>query len=197
MIRIVLFGGPGVGKGTQASILSERYNIAHISTGDILRHECEAGTQLGVRVSEHMKSGTLVPDDLILDIVAGRIKRDDCENGYILDGFPRTVAQAEAMAEKGIGVDIVISFELSDDEMVERMIGRAHEAIAAGQTVRSDDVDRGVIATRINTFHKMTESVKRYYLSKNFLEAIDGSLPKEEVTNLTATKIEAVIAKTI
>ena len=193
MIRIVLFGGPGVGKGTQAAVLSARYSIAHISTGDLLRQERQEKTELGLRASEYIDAGTLVPDELILDMVSKRLTQPDCANGYILDGFPRTVAQAEAMEARSIGVDVVVSFELDDKIMAQRILGRAEEAKAAGQSVRPDDLNKDVIATRIKTFNETTKPVKNYYVSQNLLEEVDGSPAKEEVTKLAIEKIDESI----
>ena len=194
MTRIILFGGPGAGKGTQAKELSEHYSISHISTGDILRSERENKTDLGLKAQEYMDAGKLVPDDLIVDMVQKRLKDADCQNGYILDGFPRTVAQAEAMEKSDIAVDVVVSFDLSDEIMAQRMLGRAQETIESGGKVRSDDTDPAVIATRIQTFHENTDPVKDFYSSRELVKSVDGSMSKQDVTLAAITVISDTLA---
>ena len=132
-MRVILLGGPGAGKGTQANYIKERYNIPQISTGDMLRAAVKAGTPLGVEAKKVMDAGGLVSDDIILGLVDERIKDPDCENGYLFDGFPRTLAQADALKDKGVKIDAVVEIDVDDDEIIKRMSGRRVH-LASGRT---------------------------------------------------------------
>ena len=123
-MRIILLGAPGAGKGTQAEKLNERYGIPAVSTGNIIRENIQKGTELGLKAKAYTESGSLVPDELVIEIIKGRLAEDDCKNGFILDGFPRTVAQAEALDAMGVLIDRVICMEVSEDVIVRRMSGR-------------------------------------------------------------------------
>ena len=172
-MRVLLMGGPGSGKGTLAKTLKDMYNIAHISTGDILRAERADGTELGKLAQSYMDKGELVPDGLIIDMVKGRVSQHDCAAGYILDGFPRTTAQAEAMQAGGIDIDVVIMLNVPDEIMASRMQGRAVKED------RTDDADPDVIASRIAIFHEQTNPVVTMYRDSGKLFSIDGSVSPE------------------
>ena len=132
-MRLILLGGPGAGKGTQANYIKEKYQIPQISTGDMLRAAVKAGTELGMKAKEYMDSGGLVPDDVIIGLVKERIQESDCANGFLFDGFPRTIPQADAMKDAGVAIDAVVEIDVPDDEIIKRMSGRrAH--LASGRT---------------------------------------------------------------
>lgn len=200
-MNLILLGAPGAGKGTQAEMLLERLHIPSISTGNMLREAMKNGTDLGKQVKSCMDSGALVPDRLVLGIVAERTAQPDCANGFILDGVPRTLAQAEALDKMGVGIDHVVSIELSDEEVESRMTGRrvctgcgASYHIAAnptkvegvcdlcgGQvTTRKDDAPE-TVRNRLAVYHQSTEVLKDYYKSTGKLRVIDGSQPIEDV----------------
>lgn len=182
-MKIILLGAPGAGKGTQAQFLTKRYNIPQISTGDMLRAAIKAGTEMGKMAKAAMDAGQLVTDDIIIGLVKDRIAEDDCKNGYLLDGFPRTLAQADAVTNAGIAIDAVIEIDVSDDEIVKRMSGRrAH--LASGRTyhiifnppkvegkdditgedlVQRDDDKESVVLDRLKVYHELTSPLIGYY----------------------------------
>jgi adenylate kinase len=182
-MRIILLGAPGAGKGTQAQTLTKLYNIPQISTGDMLRAAIKAGTELGKIAKEAIDAGKLVTDDIIIGLVKDRITQDDCKNGYLLDGFPRTLAQADAVTEAGIQIDAVIEIDVADEEIVKRMSGRrAH--LASGRTyhiiynppkvegkddetgedlVQRDDDKEEVVLDRLKVYHEQTKPLIGYY----------------------------------
>jgi adenylate kinase len=182
-MKVILLGGPGAGKGTQAGFITEKYNIPQISTGDMLRAAVKAGTELGVEAKKVMDAGGLVSDDLILGLVKERITQDDCENGFLFDGFPRTLAQADSLREQGVDVDAVVEIDVDDAEIVKRMGGRRVH-LASGRTyhvifnppkvegkdnetgedliVRADDQAETVKA-RLGVYHEQTEPLIKYY----------------------------------
>ena len=186
MMRIILLGLPGAGKGTQAQFLIQRYRIPQISTGAMLRAEIESGTALGVEAQKYMHAGNLVPDQLVTDMVRKRIAEPDCVNGFIIDGFPRTVAQAEVLRETGIDIDYVIEIEVGDQEILRRMSGRRVHP-ASGRTYhiefnpprvpdiddvtgeplvqRSDDNEE-TVKRRIASYHEVTKPLINYYLKR-------------------------------
>ena len=132
-MRVILLGGPGAGKGTQAGFIKDKYNIPQISTGDMLRAHVKAGTELGVAAKKIMDEGGLVSDDIIMGMVKERITEDDCENGYLFDGFPRTIPQADALKEAGVAIDAVVEIDVPDEEIIKRMSGRRVH-LASGRT---------------------------------------------------------------
>ena len=182
-MKVILLGGPGAGKGTQAGFITEKYNIPQISTGDMLRAAVKAGTELGIEAKKVMDAGGLVSDDLILGLVKERIAQDDCSNGFLFDGFPRTLAQADALREQGVDVDAVVEIDVDDAEIIKRMGGRRVH-LASGRTyhvifnppkvegkddetgedliIRADDEEETVKA-RLNVYHEQTEPLIKYY----------------------------------
>lgn len=184
-MRLILLGPPGAGKGTQAARLVERYGIPQLSTGDMLRAAVKAGTAVGREAKAIMEAGKLVPDAVVVGIVADRIEEPDAKKGFILDGFPRTVAQAEALdemlAKKGMPLDAVIDFIVDESILVERIANRAREMQERGETVRKDD-DPEVFKTRLQAYREQTAPVSAYYGDKGMLQRVDGMQPIDDVT---------------
>jgi len=183
---MILLGPPGAGKGTQAVRLVERLGIPQLSTGDMLRAAVAAGTPIGVRAKSIMDRGDLVSDDVVIGIIADRIEEADARNGFILDGFPRTVAQAEAfdrmLADKGLKLNAVIEFKVNEQELVDRIVRRAAETMARGEPVRKDD-NPDVFKTRLDAFRTQTAPLSAYYARKGSLKTVDGMRPIDEVTD--------------
>ena len=179
-MNIILFGPPGAGKGTQAELLVQSRGMIQLSTGDMLRAAIAAGTELGLQAKEIMDAGKLVSDDIMIGMIAERMEADDCKNGVILDGFPRTVAQAQALdamfADKGISLDSVIEIRVDENALFARIEKRAAETGGA----RSDD-NAEVLAARLKVYHDNTAPVLPYYEDKGQLVTIDGMQPVEEV----------------
>jgi adenylate kinase len=195
-MRLILLGGPGAGKGTQANFIKENYQIPQISTGDMLRAAVKAGTELGRKAKEYMDSGGLVPDDVIIGLVKERIKESDCEKGFLFDGFPRTIPQADAMKEAGVPIDAVVDINVPDEEIIKRMGGRrAH--LASGRTyhiifnppkeegkddvtgeplVQRDDDKEATVRKRLEVYHDQTEPLIDYY--KNWQSAGQAGAPQ-------------------
>ena len=190
LMRLVLLGPPGAGKGTQATRIVDRFCIPQLSTGDMLREAVASGTTSGLRVKHIMDRGELVPDDVVVSVVASRIDHSDAANGFILDGFPRTVAQAEALdqelAARGIKLDAVLELEVDEDALLDRIRGRAEEAANKGEPVRRDD-NPEVFKTRLDVYRAQTAPVTEYYRSLGLLNIVDGLQPIDVVTEeLTA-----------
>ena len=205
MKRLVLLGPPGAGKGTQAGRISAKYEIPHISTGDIFRANIKNNTELGQKAKSYMDKGELVPDELVVDLVVDRIKADDCKNGYVLDGFPRTIPQAEALdaalAAINDKVDFAINVEVPDENIINRMSGR-RACVSCGATyhivhiptkvegicdkcgaelILRDDDKPETVKNRLNVYHEQTQPLIDYYTGKNVLHEVDGTKEMEEV----------------
>ena len=176
-MRLILLGPPGAGKGTHATRLVEKYGIPQLSTGDMLRAAVKAGTQVGLQAKAVMDSGSLVSDEIVVGIIKDRIEEPDAKNGFILDGFPRTVAQAEALDAmltlEGMALDAAIELDVDAEKLVSRIVNRAAEAAAAGQAVRKDD-DPEVFKTRLAAYFRDTAAVTPYYAAKGLLKHVDG-----------------------
>ena len=201
-MKLILLGAPGAGKGTQAEIISKRLNIPTISTGNILREAIKNGTPTGLKAKEFMDNGKLVPDDVIIGIVRERVAREDCANGYILDGVPRTIPQAQALEDAGIHFDCVVSIEIADSVIEARMTGRrvcgscgASFHIAANPpkkegvcdlcgselVIRKDDAPE-TVKNRLKVFHTETEALKDFYRKLGILKLVEGDQPIEAAT---------------
>jgi len=184
-VRLILLGPPGAGKGTQAQRLVDRHHIPQLSTGDMLRAAVAAKTPIGIKAKDVMDSGGLVSDEIVVGIIKDRIAESDAKNGFILDGFPRTVAQAEALdvmlKAEGMKLDAVIELIVDQNALVHRIIKRAEEAKAAGQPVRKDD-DPEVFKTRLEAYNRDTAVVAPYYEKSGKLTKIDGMQPMDQVS---------------
>ncbi len=184
-MRLILLGPPGAGKGTQAKRLVERHGIPQLSTGDMLRAAVAAGTPIGLQAKAVMEAGGLVSDDIVIGIVADRIEQPDACKGFILDGFPRTAAQAEALermlGEKNLKLDAVIELRVDQAGLVERIVKRAEETKARGEPVRMDD-DPVVFRTRLDAYNRDTAVVAPFYAQRGKLTRIDGTQPIDTVT---------------
>ncbi len=184
-MRLILLGPPGAGKGTQAQRLVERHGIPQLSTGDMLRAAVAAKTPIGIKAKDVMDSGGLVSDEIVVGIIKDRIAEPDAKQGFILDGFPRTVAQAESLdtmlKSEGLKLDAVIELVVDQDALVHRIINRAEEAKAAGQPVRKDD-DPEVFKTRLEAYNRDTAVVAPYYEKSGKLTKIDGMQPMDQVS---------------
>ena len=209
-MKLILLGAPGAGKGTQAANICAKYNIPAISTGDALRAAIKEGTQLGLEAKSYMDAGKLVPDEVVIGLIKEKLSSDACKNGFILDGFPRSIPQAEALDAMGIQMDVVLSLEVADEKIVERMSGRRvchcgasyHVAYLPPKTegicdkcgaelyIRDDDAE-ATVRKRLDTFHAQTEPLKDYYGNKGILVTVQG---REEVEDTSAAVLEALAA---
>ncbi|GHE49387.1 adenylate kinase [Camelimonas fluminis] len=196
-MRLILLGPPGAGKGTQAKRLVERYGIPQLSTGDMLRAAVAAGTPIGLKARAVMDAGQLVSDDIVIGIVADRIEEPDAKKGFILDGFPRTVAQAEALGDmlagKGLKLDAVVELVVDQDGLVNRIINRANESKANGEPVRADD-DPEVFKTRLAAYNRDTAVVAPFYEGRGQLSRIDGEQPIDAVSSALYAALDKVDA---
>ncbi len=209
-MKIIFLGAPGAGKGTQADRLSARFGIPTISTGAIIRGAIKDGTRMGLEAKKFIESGALVPDDIVIGIVKERLNESDCDKGYILDGFPRSVPQAMALDEMGVHLDKVISLEVDDETIVERMSGRrvcsgcgktyhvdhlpsskGDDCEVCGQKLitRADDAP-DVVRSRLEVYHSTTEPLKHYYEDKGMLCVVCGADAVEETTKRTLEALE-------
>ncbi|MBW1799953.1 MAG: adenylate kinase [Deltaproteobacteria bacterium] len=195
-MRLILLGGPGAGKGTQANYIKEKYQIPQISTGDMLRAAVKAGTDMGKEAKKYMDSGQLVPDDVIIGLVKERIQGPDCEKGFLFDGFPRTIPQADAMKEAGVPIDGVVDIDVPDEEIIKRMSGRRVH-LASGRTyhivfnppkeegkddvtgeplIQRDDDKEATVRKRLTVYHEQTEPLIDYY--KKWESSGEANAPK-------------------
>ena len=213
-MKIIMLGAPGAGKGTQAKKIAEKFQIPHISTGDIFRANIKQNTELGKKAKEYMDKGELVPDSLTLDLIMDRFKADDCANGYVLDGFPRTIPQAEALtkvlAENGEAMDYAINVEVPDEAIVERMSGRRacltcgatyHIVYNAPKTegvcdtcgnelvLRKDDAPETVL-NRLSVYHDQTQPLIDYYQNQGILREVDGTKEMKEVFDAIVAELK-------
>lgn len=184
-MRIVFLGPPGAGKGTQAARLMQRHGIPQLSTGDMLRAAVRAGTPIGLKAKAIMEAGELVSDAVVVGIVGDRIVEHDAARGFILDGFPRTVAQAEALdaalSDKGMSLDAILELKVDHAALIDRIAKRAAQTLADGGVVRLDDTPE-VLAKRLDAYHVQTEPVSNYYESTGRLKLIDGMAPVDQVS---------------
>ncbi len=185
-MRLILMGAPGAGKGTQAGRLVERLSVAHLSTGDMLRAEVAQQTSIGKTAKEIMDRGELVPDSVLVDMIAKRIESPDCASGFILDGFPRTVSQADALgvmlAKKGLGLDAVFVLDVDEAALLSRVQKRVAQDLAAGREARTDDTPEK-LKIRLSVFQQQTKPLIDYYQGKNLLKRLDGMQPIDVVTS--------------
>ena len=193
-MRLILLGPPGAGKGTQAARLVETYNIPQLSTGDMLRAAVAAETETGLKAKAVMEAGDLVSDAIVNQIVSDRISEPDCANGFILDGYPRTLAQADAvgdmLTEKGLVLDAVVELVVDDRALVGRIVKRAEDAAAAGQPVRKDDTPE-VFDDRLRAYYKSTAPLTGYYYAKGDLKTVDGMDSIDGVTAQISAALKA------
>ena len=208
-MKLIIMGAPGAGKGTQSEKISEKWNIPAVSTGDMLRSAVREGTEMGLTAKSFMDAGQLVPDEVVIGIIKDYLSSDKCANGFILDGFPRSIPQAQALEDMGVRIDAVLSIEVADEKIVERMSGRRvcptcgasyhilykpseKEGVCtkcgADLIIRKDDNPETVLA-RLHTYHQQTEPLKGYYANKGLLIEIEG---QEEVADTTALTFGAL-----
>ena len=204
-MKIIMLGAPGAGKGTQAKMIAEKYSIPHISTGDIFRANIKNGTELGMEAKKYMDQGLLVPDELTVKILLDRVAKDDCKKGYVLDGFPRTIPQAEvldkALSELGDKIDYAINVEVRDENIIKRMGGR-RACLSCGATyhidplppnkegicdvcgkelVLRDDDKPETVKNRLNVYHEQTQPLIDFYTKKGVLKTVDGTVDMKDV----------------
>ena len=212
-MNVILLGAPGAGKGTQAEIISEKLHIPTISTGNILREAIKNGTEVGKKAKDVIERGELVSDDIIVGIVSERIAQSDCKNGFILDGFPRTVPQAEALEKLVPDITAVVEIDLSDEKIVERMSGRRTcpdcgasyhtvykapktegkcDACGAELTIRADDKP-GTVLERLKVYHDQTEPLKAFYKERGMLHTVESQEELKDTTALMLATIEALV----
>ena len=210
-MKIILLGAPGAGKGTQAEVICAHLSIPTISTGNIIREALKSGTEMGKKAKSHMDAGQLVPDDVVIGIIQDRLAQDDCKNGFILDGFPRTIPQAEALDNMGIVIDKVIDIEVPDEKIVLRMSGRrvcekcgasyhmlykkpAVEGVCdkcAGALVQRKDDHPDTVKNRLKVYHDETEPLKAYYEKQGKLVVVEGQEEVADTTRLTLAALES------
>ncbi|MGO4683811.1 adenylate kinase [Hyphomicrobium sp. 2TAF46] len=190
---LILLGPPGAGKGTQSQLISERLGLPQLSTGDMLRAAVKAGTPVGLKAKKIMEVGGLVSDEIVIGIIADRISEPDCAKGFILDGFPRTLAQADALDEllksKGRHLDVVVELKVDDTKLIERIECRARETLAAGGTVRADD-NAEALKTRLIAYYRETAPLIGYYYAHRLLKSVDGMKPIPEVSRLVGELLD-------
>ena len=210
-MKLILLGAPGAGKGTQAEVICDHLHIPAISTGNIIREALKSGTEMGLRAKSYMDEGKLVPDEVVIGIIQERLAKDDCKNGFILDGFPRTIPQAEALDVMGVVIDKVIDIEVPDEKIVQRMSGRRvcescgasyhleYKAPGqpgvcdkcAGTLVQRKDDHPDTVRERLRVYHEQTEPLKGYYAASGKLFIVEGQEEVADTTKLTLAALEA------
>ena len=212
-LKMIFLGAPGAGKGTQSDIVAEKYGIPTISTGVMIREAIKNNTEMGLAAKSYTEKGALVPDEVVIGIIGERLSKDDCQNGFILDGFPRTVPQAEALDNMGVEINCVVSLEVADSKIVERMSGRRVCAKCGASyhilynpsengtscdkcgeplSIRKDDAPE-VVLDRLNVYHNQTEPLKDFYGKKGVLVLVEGQEKVEDTTRLTLSAIEGSV----
>lgn len=209
-MKLILLGAPGAGKGTQAEVICEKFNIPAISTGNILREAMKNGTEMGLKAKSYIDNGALVPDEVVIGIINDRLAADDCKNGFILDGFPRTIPQAEALDKMNIGIDCALSIEVADEKIMQRLSGRrvcltcgatyhvdykkpAKEGICnncGAELVQRNDDKPETIADRLAVYHNQTEPLKDYYKKAGKLIVVEGQEEVKDTTRLVLAALE-------
>ena len=209
-MNLILLGAPGAGKGTQAEVICDRLNIPTISTGNIIREALKSGSEVGLKAKSFIESGKLVPDEVVIDIIKERIAKDDCKDGFILDGFPRTIAQAEALDSMGVSIDRVLDINVADDVIASRLSGRrvceacgssyhlvskkpAVEGVCdkcGGTLIQRKDDHPDTVADRLKVYHEQTEPLKAYYEKKGLLRVVDGQDTVADTTYRTFCALE-------
>lgn len=209
-MKLILLGAPGAGKGTQAEIICEKFNIPAISTGNILREAIKNGTEMGVKAKSFIDNGELVPDEVVIGIINDRLSEKDCENGFILDGFPRTIPQAEALDKMNIGIDCALSIEVADEKIMQRLSGRRvcpgcgasyhidyKKPVKDGicnncgtELVQRNDDKPETILDRLSVYHSQTEPLKSYYESAGKLITVEGQEEVADTTKLVLAALE-------
>ena len=210
-MKLILLGAPGAGKGTQAEIKCEKLNIPPISSGNIIREAMKTGTEMGKKAKSFVEAGNLVPDDVVIGIIKERLAQDDCANGFILDGFPRTIPHAQALDVMGIEIDKVISIEVADDKIAQRMSGRrvcekcgasyhteykkpTKEGVCnlcGGNLIRRKDDEPETVLDRLHVYHEQTEPLKDYYAKSGKLRLVEGQEEVAYTTKLTLAALES------
>ena len=209
-LKMIFLGAPGAGKGTQSDIVAERYGIPTISTGVMIREAIKNNTEMGLAAKAYTEKGALVPDEVVIGIIGERLNKDDCKNGFILDGFPRTVPQAEALDKMGVDINCVVSIEVADEKIVTRMSGRrvcakcgasyhvlynpSKDGVSCDKcgealSTRKDDAPE-VVLDRLTVYHNQTEPLKDFYGKKGVLALVEGQEKVEDTTKLTLEAIE-------
>lgn len=208
-MNLILLGAPGAGKGTQAEVICDKLGVPTISTGNIIREALSKGTEMGIKAKSFIDAGQLVPDEVVIGIIKERLTKDDCKNGFILDGFPRTIPQAEALDAMGVVIDKVIDIEVPDDKIVQRLSGRRVCAdcgasyhleykkpekegicnVCGGKLVQRKDDHPDTVLDRLKVYHEQTEPLKDYYSKAGLLKVVEG---QEEVAATTALTLKAL-----
>ena len=208
-MNLILLGAPGAGKGTQAEVICDKLGVPTISTGNIIREALSKGTEMGIKAKSFIDAGQLVPDEVVIGIIKERLAKDDCKNGFILDGFPRTIPQAEALDAMGVVIDKVIDIEVPDDKIVQRLSGRRVCAdcgasyhleykkpekegicnVCGGKLVQRKDDHPDTVLDRLKVYHEQTEPLKDYYSKSGLLKVVEG---QEEVAATTALTLKAL-----
>lgn len=209
-MKLILLGAPGAGKGTQAEVICKKFNIPSISTGNILREAIKNGTEMGIKAKTYIEKGELVPDSVVIGIVKDRLSQSDCEKGFILDGFPRTIPQAEALDEMGINIDCALSIEVADSTVIARLSGRrvcgdcgasyhienkkpTKDGVCdacGGKLVQRKDDSPETVEERLSVYHEQTEPLRDYYKAAGKLKTVEGQEKMEDTSALVLSALE-------